>query len=113
MILADFRQLERDESLLGAMLECACDESRRQGIHCIEILGSCLEASDCVQKLGPHKRAVSPESLPYLYFASSALEPQLSDSEPWDITFFDGDTSLSPVEIEPTHQSFSNVAIRA
>jgi hypothetical protein len=109
MILADFQQLEEDESALGAMLKSAYDESRRQGIHCIQILGSRLEASEPVQKLSPHKRPIPPESLPYLYLASGALEPQLRDGDCWDITVFDGDSSLCPTEIEHNHQSSSAI----
>ncbi len=110
MILADFQQLEGDEKSLGAMLEAACDEGRRQGIHCVQILGSRLEASELVQALSPHKKAMSPGSLPYLYLATSALEQQLRDGDRWDITFFDGDSSLCPIETEHDQQSSFVVA---
>jgi hypothetical protein len=113
MILADFQELEGDERALGAMLKGAADESRRQGIHCIQILSSRLEASAVVQELSPHKRATSPGTMPYLYLASSALEPQLRHSDHWDITLFDGDSSLSPPEIEHNPQSSSNAPVRA
>jgi hypothetical protein len=96
-IAADFQQLEKDKSGLGAMLKSAYDEGRRQGIHCIQIFGSRLEASEAVQKLSPHKPPMPPGSLPYLYLANGALEPQLRDGDCWDITVFDGDSTCAPL----------------
>jgi hypothetical protein len=100
MILADFQQIEEDENALAAMLRAAADESRQQGIHCVQILSSRLEASAVVQRLSPHKRVKPSASMSYLYAASGALGSQLNHQNYWDISIFDGDSSLYPAETE-------------
>jgi hypothetical protein len=97
MVLADYQQDGDSESPLREIIRAAVRQARRERIHTVELPSSRLEQSDCVQKMAPHKRILSDASMmPYQYKASKRWEQVLADETCWDLTFFDGDSSLSP-----------------
>lgn len=96
MILSDYQQVEDGESQLPDILRAALLQARRERIHTVEIPDSRLEQRDCVQKLAPHKRPVSDKWERYQYKASGRWEQVLAEEARWDLTMFDGDSSLCP-----------------
>jgi hypothetical protein len=97
-VLADY-QGDEGESQLPQILKAALIQARHERIHTVEISGSRLEQSDLVQKLAPHKRVMLDRSMAYQYKAFNHWEQLLADEARWDITIFDGDSSLSPILI--------------
>jgi hypothetical protein len=98
-ILADFQDLENTTTALPCMLGSAMRDGSREGIHMIEIRASRLQETEIVHKLSPFKRRIARPA--YSYKASKWLEPLLHEGASWDITFFDGDSSLSPAVCDP------------
>jgi hypothetical protein len=96
MVLADYQQLEDGDSSLRSILGAALLEARLQRIHVVEIPGSRLGQSQPVKKLAAHRRVKSEQSMTYQYKASAQWEQVLARESIWDLTFFDGDSSLSP-----------------
>lgn len=99
MVLADYQEAAEGESRFREILNAALLQARCERIHTVEVSGSRLEQSDFVQKLAPHKRAMSDHSMAYQYKAFNHWEQVLADEARWDLTLFDGDSSLSPILI--------------
>jgi len=91
--LADFQTLSNDNSLLLPMLSCALERCRRSGIHMLEIMGFCPEKTHLIARLAPYQRKLS--SWFSFYKANNPrLAESLKDSKTWDLSWFDGDSSL-------------------
>jgi len=91
--LADFQTLANDNSLLVPMLSCALKRCRCTGIHMLGIMGLCPEKRQVIAKLAPYRRKLS--SWPSFYKTNNAqLAENLKDHKVWDLSCFDGDSSL-------------------
>ncbi|MBV9760555.1 MAG: hypothetical protein JO340_08325 [Acidobacteriaceae bacterium] len=93
MRLADFQTLEDDHSLLLNMLLCVLDRCRKTGIHMLEIVGISRENAQVVDLAKPYRRKLG-SWLSFYKTANSQLVSSLSDANTWDLSCFDGDTSL-------------------
>lgn len=93
MRLADFQTLGDDNSLLLPMLSCVLDRCRKTGIHMLEIVGISPENAQLVDKAGPYRRKLS-SWLSFYKTNNPQLAESLADTTSWDLSCFDGDTSL-------------------
>jgi hypothetical protein len=92
MRLVDFQTLE-DVELLRPILCHALARCRRDGIHIVEAMGFGPEKQRVIDSLSPHRRALT--SWRYFYKAAdSELAEKLKNSQVWDPSCFDGDSSL-------------------
>jgi hypothetical protein len=91
--LADFQTLTNDNSLLLLMLSCALERCRCTGIRMLEILGLCSEKTQVITKLAPYRRKL-PSWLSFYKTNSPRLAERLKDPKIWDLSCFDGDSSL-------------------
>ena len=91
--LADFQTVEDNEALLLPMVSCALERCRRTGIHMLEIVGVSPEKARVIANLRPYRRKLS--DLVAFYKANKlALAERLKDPKRWDVSIFDGDSSL-------------------
>lgn len=93
MRLADFQTLEDDSSLLLPMLSCALDRCRKTGIHMLEIVGISAEKARVVDQAKPYRRKLG-SWLSFYKAANPRLALSLAEAGSWDLSCFDGDTSL-------------------
>jgi hypothetical protein len=91
--LADFQALSNDNSLLLPMLSCALDRCRRNGIHMLEIMGFCSEKTQLIAKVAPYQRKL-PSWFSFYKTNNPLLAESLKDPKIWDLSWFDGDSSL-------------------
>jgi hypothetical protein len=97
MLLIDFQELE--QGYLPQLLTSAISHARRERLDIVEIPPSRLLNSEEVQSMAPHWRSTSAESVPYFYKAYGKLTATLDKDFTWDMTFFDGDSSLTELVI--------------
>jgi len=91
MMLVDYRALDDDQSLAAAMLSCAWQRCRSEGIDVLENSGCWLEKK--LIERAPHRRVFG--SWCFLYQAVNPdLRVGLSSPEAWDPTQYDADASL-------------------
>ena len=93
--LADFQCLEQEKApvLLTAMLQAAVDRCRRESIHMLELIGLTPQMEKELERTSPHRRAL-PNWI-YFYKANHpALAERLKNSDVWEPSLFDGDSSL-------------------
>jgi hypothetical protein len=93
MRMADFQTLEDDHSLLLSMLSCVMDRCRKTGIHMLEIVGISPENAEVVDRAAPYRRKLG-SWLSFYKAANSQLATCLAEPESWDLSCYDGDTSL-------------------
>ncbi|MGI9072209.1 MAG: hypothetical protein ACR2JB_13060 [Bryobacteraceae bacterium] len=93
MRLGDFQTVADDELLLLPMLSCALERCRRAGIHMLEILGVSQERAQVLAKSGPHGRKL-PSWSSFYKTNNPELTASLRDPKCWDLSCFDGDSSL-------------------
>jgi hypothetical protein len=91
--LADFQTIANDNSLLLSMLSCALERCRRSGIQMLEIVGLCPQKTEVIKKLVPYQRKLS-SWLSFYKTNNPKLAASLNDPQVWDLSFFDGDSSL-------------------
>ena len=91
--LADFQTLSNDNLLLLPMLSCALDRCRRNGIHMLEIMGLCPEKTQFIARLAPYQRKL-PSWFSFYKTNNPRLAEYLKDPKIWDLSWFDGDSSL-------------------
>jgi hypothetical protein len=91
--LADFQSLADDSTLLLAMLSCALERCRCSGIHMLEIIGLCPEKIQAISKLAPYQRKL-PSWLAFYKTSDPWLGDRLKNPRVWDLSLFDGDSSL-------------------
>jgi hypothetical protein len=97
MLLVDFQELE--QGYLPQLLTSAISHARREKLDVVEIPPSRLLNSEEVQSMAPHWRSTSADSVPYFYKAYGDLVTALDKDFTWDMTFFDGDSSLTELII--------------
>ena len=93
MRLADFQTLANDNSLLLPMLSWALDRCRRTGIHMLEVMGLSSERRQEVARLTPYRRQLN-SWLSFYKTDNAQLSSKLKDPRVWDVSCFDGDSSL-------------------
>jgi hypothetical protein len=98
MLLADFQELE--PGYLPQLLSSAISHARREKLDVVEIPASRFLDSPEVQRMAPHWRSMSEDSLTYFYKANGNLAAKLDQEIMWDMTFFDGDSSLTELVID-------------
>ena len=91
--LADFQTLHENCSLLYSMIGWALEECRRQGIHMLETTGLRPEKMQFIDQLGPHRRKFR-SWLSFYKTQDRHLAEILKDPRVWDLSCFDGDSSL-------------------
>lgn len=91
--LVDFQALPGHECALKPALASVLQESRRTGVHVVEVMGNWLDRSDLPRIAPPYQRRRS--SWAYYYKAARPdLAAALRDPTSWAPTSFDGDASL-------------------
>lgn len=91
--LADFQTIANDNSLLLPMLSCAMERCRCSGVQMLEIVGLCPEKTQLIAKLFPYRRKFS-SWLSFYKSNNPQLAESLNDPNVWDLSCFDGDSSL-------------------
>lgn len=91
--LADFQSLAGDNTLLLPMLACALERCRHSGIHMLEIMGLCSEKTQVISKFAPYRRKL-PSWLAFYKTNNPWLQEKLKNPRVWDLSLFDGDSSL-------------------
>ena len=91
--LADFQTLQGSYSLLYSMIGWALQECRKQGIHMLETVGLGPEKMELITKLGPRRRKFH-SWLSFYKTGDRYLAESLKNSGVWDLSCFDGDSSL-------------------
>ncbi|HTU47732.1 MAG TPA: hypothetical protein VMF91_21925 [Bryobacteraceae bacterium] len=91
--LADFQTLTDDNSLLLPMLACALDRCRKRGIHMLEIVGLSREKAEVIAEASPYRRNLG-SWLSFYKANNSQLAERLADPKCWDLSCFDGDSSV-------------------
>ena len=91
--LADFQTLQEDYSLLYSMVRWALEECRRQGIHMLEMTGLRPEKMQYINQLRPRRRKFR-SWLSFYKTRHRYLAESLKDPKAWDLSCFDGDSSL-------------------
>jgi hypothetical protein len=91
--LADFQTLTNDNLLLIPMLSRALERCRYAGIHMLEIMGLCPEKTQLIERLTPYRRKLC-SWLSFYKANNRQLAERLRDPKIWDLSCFDGDSSL-------------------
>jgi hypothetical protein len=97
LLLVDFQELEH--GYLPQLLTLAISHARREKLDLVEIQPSRLLNSPEVHRMSPHWRSMSEDSLTYFYKAYGNLAGKLDETFTWDMTSFDGDSSLMELVI--------------
>jgi hypothetical protein len=88
--IADLLVRKDDPNLIRRLLRAAYDESRREGIHMLEIIGYPDKIRSIVREGHPY--TLTNEAWPYFYKARDpALHEALKSAEMWYPTLIDGD----------------------
>lgn len=93
--LVDFQCLdnERTSDTLMAMLSAAIDRCKKESIHMFELVGVTPQLEKKLESASPHRRHLGS----WLYFFktnNTSLAGELKDSNVWEPSLFDGDSSL-------------------
>ena len=91
--LIDFQTLANDNWHLLPMLSCALERCRDSGVHTLEIIGLCQKKSKVLEKLAPYKCKL-PLWRSYYKTNNPQLAERLKEPNTWDLSLFDGDSSL-------------------
>jgi len=91
-LIVDFQMLSNDPALCSAMIQCALDRCRTEGIPVLENTGCWLEKLLPVDS-PPHRRNL--DVWCYLYkITNPELESALRGASSWYPTLYDGDATL-------------------
>jgi len=95
MRLADFQCIEPEKSLdiLTAMLATAIDRCREESIHMFELVGATSAMEEKLAAYMPHHRSLG-SWLFYYKAKHPGLVQDLKNSNAWEPSLFDGDSSL-------------------
>ena len=95
MRLADFQCIDPESSLdiLTAMLATAIDRCRKESIHMFELVGATPALEKKLAAYSPHRRSLG-SWLFYYKAKHPALAADLKNSNVWEPSLFDGDSSL-------------------
>lgn len=95
MRLADFQCVDPEKSLdiLTAILAIAIDRCRKESIHMFELVGATPALEKKLTAYSPHRRSLG-SWLFYYKAKHSGLAQDLKNSDVWEPSLFDGDSSL-------------------
>jgi hypothetical protein len=91
--LIDYQSLDPDCASLGPMLDLALHECQEKKIAMLESIGFRATKRSILDSKNPRKRRL-PSWLFFYRSKEATLKEQLSRSESWDPSSFDGDSSI-------------------
>jgi hypothetical protein len=93
LLLVDFQTMENSPALCSAMIACARERCRREGIHVLENPGCWIEGPNLLNRHTLYHRNLS--CWMYWYKAlNQELREALQNATSWQPTQYDGDASL-------------------